>query len=650
MNKLSSDLSCEETDLLQRSTKRIKETTDSMDFEKGSCEMANLEATEEPMIFEGASTDQNSNGKASVSYKDMLVSNPDEVQFSYMVNPAFLEENSDSEGEDEEGTIKITLSREEKKRIRIPWVHSVIVKAFGKNVGYKFLFPRVKAQWKPSSRMDCIDLGRDFFLFRFHSRDDYHKVMYGGPWFVGPYFLALRQWEPGFTPETATFTTTAVWARLPGLPIEFYDPDILRRIGNQLGVLLRIDATTASSTRGRYARICIQVDLDKPLVQNIKIGRFNQQVMYETVAGLCFSCGCIGHNTTKCPANMKETMERSQTLDKNEAGTSTIVQESSPDKSDAKYGPWMVVNRRRPRTATRTQTTDQGNNNNGQISNLKRPNPAKSTRPTGVRPSTNASTSSRVDPKSCEAQPNVVLESIPNVEAKSPKIKKPSDIYSFDADNFVRESFSPNQPDVLISAQNNKKSPCEKSSSQTTSSLQIYSTIETETDNHGPSTTANTQSQLQLPKKTSSSETSLGQLSKDSTSTTLESFPIPSKSIFKQSIAVSKTQISTTGGNEKPVRENSRERISGGLEPRYHRSRSPCRGAMDCRHNGEDRIQHEPTICEIEDNPDRNERDTRYRAVLQRARKSEEDPQSRDNAPLSTGGQPSSEERRNETG
>ncbi|XVF19425.1 hypothetical protein REPUB_Repub11eG0109600 [Reevesia pubescens] len=390
--------------------------------------------------------------------------------------------------------------------------------------------------------------------------------MYGGPWFVGPYFLALRQWEPGFTPETATFTTTAVWARLPGLPIEFYDPDILRRIGNQLGVLLRIDATTASSTRGRYARICIQVDLDKPLVQNIKIGRFNQQVMYETVAGLCFSCGCIGHNTTKCPANMKETMERSQTLDKNEVGTSTIVQESSPDKSDAKYGPWMVVNRRRPRTATRTQTT-------------------------GLLGS------------------DQVPTHLPLLEWILSRVK-PSPMLFW----------------------------------------KIYSTIETETDNHGPSTTANTQSQLQLPKKTSSSETSLGQLSKDSTSTTLESFPIPSKSIFKQSIAVSKTQISTTGGNEKPVRENNRERISGGLEPRYHRSRSPCRGAMDCRHNGEDRIQHEPTICEIEDNPDRNERDTRYRAVLQRARKSEEDPQSRDNAPLSTGDQPSSEEGRNETG
>ena len=63
----------------------------------------------------------------------------------------------------------------------------------------------------------------------------------------------------------------AVWARLP---IEFYDMGVLKEIGNAIGPVLRIDATTTSGTYGRYARICVQVDLAKPLVRRVFIGRF----------------------------------------------------------------------------------------------------------------------------------------------------------------------------------------------------------------------------------------------------------------------------------------------------------------------------------------------------------------------------------------
>ena len=40
--------------------------------------------------------------------------------------------------------------------------------------------------------MDCVDLGKDFFLIRFSCVDDFDKVLNGGPWFIGGYFLAIR--------------------------------------------------------------------------------------------------------------------------------------------------------------------------------------------------------------------------------------------------------------------------------------------------------------------------------------------------------------------------------------------------------------------------------------------------------------------------
>ncbi|GKV40954.1 hypothetical protein SLEP1_g48538 [Rubroshorea leprosula] len=102
-----------------------------------------------------------------------------------------LEEDSDME---DDGTIPtILISREEKKRIRTPWLNSLIIKAFGTDkAGYNFIFPRIKAQWKPRGKMDCIDLGLDFFLIRFHEKEDLNRVLHGGPWFVGPHFLTIR--------------------------------------------------------------------------------------------------------------------------------------------------------------------------------------------------------------------------------------------------------------------------------------------------------------------------------------------------------------------------------------------------------------------------------------------------------------------------
>ena len=97
-----------------------------------------------------------------------------------------------------EGMAKVKLSKETKTCIRAPWSKALIVKVFGRTVGFSYLTFKLNALWKPATRMDCFNLGNDYFLIKFYYSDDYDKVLHGGPWFIGEHFLAIKPWEPYF--------------------------------------------------------------------------------------------------------------------------------------------------------------------------------------------------------------------------------------------------------------------------------------------------------------------------------------------------------------------------------------------------------------------------------------------------------------------
>lgn len=94
---------------------------------------------------------------------------------------------------------------------------------------------------------------------------------------------------------------TAIWAQLSKLPPEFYDAEILRKIGNKLGIILKVDAHTNDALRGQYARICVQVCTDNALKTRVYIGHHTQLVIYEGLNMICFVCGKVGHKNVACP-------------------------------------------------------------------------------------------------------------------------------------------------------------------------------------------------------------------------------------------------------------------------------------------------------------------------------------------------------------
>lgn len=94
--------------------------------------------------------------------------------------------------------------------------------------------------------------------------------------------------------------------RLPEIPIELFDKDILLKINNRVGQAVIVDQTTMSMTRERFANVCVQIDLRKQLVPFIEILGHLQKFEYEGLHIIFFECGGYGHRKDNCPKIIRQ--------------------------------------------------------------------------------------------------------------------------------------------------------------------------------------------------------------------------------------------------------------------------------------------------------------------------------------------------------
>ncbi|KAI3988362.1 hypothetical protein MKX01_012151, partial [Papaver californicum] len=112
---------------------------------------------------------------------------------------------------------------------------------------------------------------------------------------------------------------------------------VLIQMGNVIGKTIKVDITTESLTVRRYARICIEVHLRKPLLPSFCIGRSFQQIEYEGIDSSCFTCGRLNHKADNCSLKSKN-----QHVEENISQRKKDI--ISTHEGDS--GPWMIVDRK----------------------------------------------------------------------------------------------------------------------------------------------------------------------------------------------------------------------------------------------------------------------------------------------------------------
>ncbi|KAK7244992.1 hypothetical protein RIF29_39821 [Crotalaria pallida] len=82
--------------------------------------------------------------------------------------------------------------------------------------------------------------------------------------------------------------------------------------------MLKIDQLTSIHSKGKFARICVEIDLRKSLIPKINVMGLEIHLEYEGLHQICFGCGMYGHKLEQCGVTMSKNVTPVQDDDNRE--------------------------------------------------------------------------------------------------------------------------------------------------------------------------------------------------------------------------------------------------------------------------------------------------------------------------------------------
>lgn len=117
---------------------------------------------------------------------------------------------------------------------------------------------------------------------------------------IGNYYLHVQKRRPNFRTEKVEIHSMPVWVMFPILPVEYYTERWLKNAGNYIGRTIKVDIATLLALQGKFARVCMKVDLNKSLVAGYRMRREYYRLQYEGLQDLCFGCGRYEYRNASC--------------------------------------------------------------------------------------------------------------------------------------------------------------------------------------------------------------------------------------------------------------------------------------------------------------------------------------------------------------
>lgn len=212
---------------------------------------------------------------------------------------------------------QVVLNQKDIDDVQTAWGFCLVGYVAGRFPGKEALL-KLCTSWNVAYKFFTHQSG--WLVFKFKTEEDRFKVLQGGPYFVFGRPLILKNMPSYFEFDNMELKQVPVWVKLPGLPLECWNPKALGKITSKVGIPVSTDGMTATKEQLSYARVLVEVDASVPLVRSVPIAlpngkTRNQQIVFEYEPKFCSTCSAFGHMAGNCGSAKSDVSPKNQPLD-----------------------------------------------------------------------------------------------------------------------------------------------------------------------------------------------------------------------------------------------------------------------------------------------------------------------------------------------
>ena len=176
---------------------------------------------------------------------------------------------------------------------------------------------RIWSTPKMGTKIDVQFLDKTTVLFRIENPQMRTRVIQRCYWHIADIPLVVNEWSPETALQPPDLSAMPIWIDLKGVPSLLFSHKALKCLSQAAGNFVKLHPHTEKCTRLDVARILVEVNLNKPLVEKIScLDRDGKgvliEVLYPWLPPKCNICNRWGHLGSSCKSKMISVMQKSK--------------------------------------------------------------------------------------------------------------------------------------------------------------------------------------------------------------------------------------------------------------------------------------------------------------------------------------------------
>ncbi|XP_013738673.1 uncharacterized protein LOC106441397 [Brassica napus] len=180
------------------------------------------------------------------------------------------------------------------------------------------------------SKIDVQFLDKTTVLFRIENPQMCVRVTQRRYWHIADIPLVVNEWSPETALDPPDLSAMPIWIDLKGVPSLLFSHKALKCLSRAAGNFVKLHPHTEKCTRLDAARVLVEVDLNKPLVEKISCldrdGRTVMiEVLYPWLPPKCNICNGWGHLVSNCQSKKISVMQKGKEVAVDKGDSDVVI-------------------------------------------------------------------------------------------------------------------------------------------------------------------------------------------------------------------------------------------------------------------------------------------------------------------------------------